>query len=154
MISWGGHSITFFSKQFCPKLLHSSTYVRELVAITTTVKKWCQYLLGHHFIIIMDHHSLKELMAQVIQTPEQHLYLLRLLGYDYMIQYKTCKSNMVANALSRSSDNLTGSLFLLFMSNLLFLTELKQELSSNGDFVNLHNAIQADPTTYYDYSLT
>lgn len=66
-----GHPIAFFSKPFCPRLLRSSTYVRELHAITTAVKKWRQYLLGHPFTIFTDHKSLKELIAQVIQTPEQ-----------------------------------------------------------------------------------
>ncbi|XP_014511566.1 uncharacterized protein LOC106770264 [Vigna radiata var. radiata] len=82
------HPIAFFSKPFCPKLLRSSTYVRELHAITSAVKKWRQYLLGHRFIILTDHRSLKELMSQVIQTPEQQVYLSKLLGYDYAIQYK------------------------------------------------------------------
>lgn len=40
ILSQGGHPIAFFSKQFCPKVLNSSTYVRELVAITIAVKKW------------------------------------------------------------------------------------------------------------------
>lgn len=50
-----GHSIAFFSR-----LLRSPTYVRELHAITTVVRKWRQYLLGHPFIILPDHQSLKE----------------------------------------------------------------------------------------------
>lgn len=33
----GGHPLAYFSKQFCPRLLNSSTYVCELAAITTTV---------------------------------------------------------------------------------------------------------------------
>jgi len=49
------HPIAFFSKQFCPRLLRSSTYVSELHAITTAVKKWRQYLLGHSFTIHTDH---------------------------------------------------------------------------------------------------
>jgi hypothetical protein len=65
------HPIAFFSKPFCQRLLNSSTYVRELHAITTAVKKWRQYLLGHKFIIFTDHKSLKQLISQVIQTPEQ-----------------------------------------------------------------------------------
>jgi len=69
VLSQRGHPIAFFSKPFCPKLLHSSTYIRELAAITITVKKWWQYLLGHHFTILTDRWSLKELMTQVIQTP-------------------------------------------------------------------------------------
>jgi len=79
------YPIAFFSKSFCNKLLHSSTYVRELAAFTVAVKKWPQYLLGHHFIILTDHKSLKELMSQVIQTLEQQIYLARLLGFDYSI---------------------------------------------------------------------
>lgn len=63
--------IAFFSKQLCPQLQKASTYVRELHAITTAVRKWCHYLLGHRFVIMIDHRSLKELMTQVIQTPEQ-----------------------------------------------------------------------------------
>ena len=37
---------------------------------------------------LTDHRSLKELMAQAIQTPEQQTYLVRLIGYDYTIQYR------------------------------------------------------------------
>jgi len=44
--------------------------MRELSVITATIKKWRQYLLGHQFIILADHRSLKELLTQVIQTPE------------------------------------------------------------------------------------
>jgi len=40
------HPINFFNKKFCPKLLNSSTYVRELHSITEAVKKWRTYLLG------------------------------------------------------------------------------------------------------------
>jgi len=45
------HPICYFSKTFCPKLLSTSTYVRELHAITTAVKNWRTYLLGRKFII-------------------------------------------------------------------------------------------------------
>ena len=87
VLTQAGHPISFFSKQFCPKLMGASTYVRELAAITAAVKKWCHYLLGHHFFILTDHRSLRELMTQAVQTPEQHRYLVRLLGFDYTIQY-------------------------------------------------------------------
>lgn len=63
MLSQEGHPIAFFSKQFCPKLTGASTYIRELAAITMVVKKWRQYLLGHCFIVLTEHQSLKELMA-------------------------------------------------------------------------------------------
>lgn len=39
VLSQQGHPIAFFSKPFSPKLLRASAYVRELFAITATMKK-------------------------------------------------------------------------------------------------------------------
>ena len=100
VLSQGGHPIALFSKQFCPRMANSSTYVRELAAITAAVKKWRQYLLGHHFIILTDHRSLRELMNQAMHTPKQHRYLAHLLGFNYTIQYRSGRANVVADALS------------------------------------------------------
>ena len=101
VLSQKNHTIAFFSKPFYSKLLRASTYVRELVAITTAFKKWRQYLLGNPFTILTDHRSLKELIGQAIQTPEQQCYLARLLGYDYTIHYRVGRSNAAVDALSR-----------------------------------------------------
>lgn len=63
-----------------------------------------QYLLGYPFVILTDHRSLKEIMSQLIQTPKQQVYLSKLLGYDYTIQYIAGKHNVVADTLSRPTD--------------------------------------------------
>lgn len=78
LMQWG-HPHAFFSKSFSPRLLHASIYVRELHAITFAVHKWRQYLLDHKFTILTDHCSLKDLMAQLIQTPAQQYHLTKLL---------------------------------------------------------------------------
>lgn len=78
LMQWG-HPHAFFSKSFSPHLLHASIYVRELHAITFAVHKWRQYLLDHKFTILTDHCSLKDLMAQLIQTPAQQYHLTKLL---------------------------------------------------------------------------
>ena len=83
VLAQNGHPITFFRKAFSPKLLCASMYVWELCAIMITVKKWHQYLLGRRFTILTDPCSLKELLTPVIQTFEQHIYLVRLMGFDY-----------------------------------------------------------------------
>lgn len=62
--------------------------MRELHAIPSVVQKWHHYLLGPKFLIEIDQESIKELMTQVIQTPEQHHYLTKLLGFGYEIVYK------------------------------------------------------------------
>lgn len=66
------HPTFYYSKQLCPHMLATSTYVRELCSITFAVKKWTTYLLGGTFIIHIDLRSIRESMTQVIQTPEQH----------------------------------------------------------------------------------
>lgn len=129
VLSQKGHPIAYFSKSFNDKLLRASTYVRELAAITATVKKWRQYLLGHQFTIIKNHRSLKELLTQVIQTPEQHMYLARLLGYDYHIQYRSGSSNQAADALSRRPDMGPSISMLLSVPCLVFLDELCSQLA-------------------------
>ncbi|WVZ26300.1 hypothetical protein V8G54_004844 [Vigna mungo] len=101
VLSQNGHPIAYFSKQFCPKLQNSSTYIRELCAITSAVQKWRQYLLGRHFIIQTDQKSIKELLSQTVLTPDQQTYLSKLLGYDFEIQYRPGKTNSTADALSR-----------------------------------------------------
>ncbi|WVZ22325.1 hypothetical protein V8G54_000869, partial [Vigna mungo] len=51
VLSQNGHPIAYFSKQFCPKLQKSSTYIRELYVITSAIQKWRHHLLGERFII-------------------------------------------------------------------------------------------------------
>lgn len=147
------HPIAFFSKPFCPRLQRASTYVRELHAITTAVRKWRQYLLGHSFVILTNHKSLKDLMAQVVQTPEQQVYLSKLLGYDYSIQYKAGKHNMVADALSRITDVIDAQCFVLTMPHFVFLDQLRQTLTTDPDFWSLFTKIQDNPQSHADYKI-
>ncbi|WVZ06121.1 hypothetical protein V8G54_019467 [Vigna mungo] len=97
VLSQNEHPIAYFSKQFCPKLQNSSTYIRELYAITSVVQKWRQYLLGRRFIIQTDQKSIKELLSQTVLTPDEQHYLSKLLGYDFEIQYRLGKSNSAAD---------------------------------------------------------
>lgn len=101
VLSQQSHPIAFFSRKLCPKMRAASAYEREMFAVTAAVKKWRHYLLGRHFFIYTDHRSLKELITQTIQTPAQHRWLTKLLGFDYEIVYTPGKTNLVADALSR-----------------------------------------------------
>jgi hypothetical protein len=147
------HPLAFYSKVLCPRLAKASTYIRELHAITSAVKRWRQYLLGHFFIIQTNHKSLKEILTQVIQTLEQQYYLAKLLGYHYEIQYMPGSSNIVADALSRVAILDTLALFHLTVSQFLFLDELKQELLTDAVFLDMRERLLKDPSSLPDYRL-
>jgi len=65
------------------------------------IDKWRHYLEGAPFIIRTDHESLKHLLQQRLHTHLQRKGVSKLLGLDYIIQYKKGKENIVADALSR-----------------------------------------------------
>ncbi|MCH81104.1 hypothetical protein A2U01_0001883 [Trifolium medium] len=147
------HHVAFYSCVFCPRMARASTYIRELHAITSGVKRWLQYLLGHFFIIQTDHKSLKELITYVIQTPKQQHYLSKLLGYNYEIQYKPDNTNVVADALSCAPEPHSSSLLQLIVPQFLFLDELKQELLLDSRFLELRDQCLADPNSLPDYQV-
>jgi hypothetical protein len=143
----GNHPICYYSKQFCPRMLHASTYVRELCAITSAVKKWRTYLLGTTFIIRTDQRSLRELMTQIIQTPEQQFYLAKLLGYSYEIVYKPGAQNKVADALSRIHC------LMITVPHLDFLDKFKEQIRDDEEFQQLLAQVQLQPEAFPHYQI-
>jgi hypothetical protein len=141
------HPICYFSKQFCPRMLQASTYVRELCAITSAVKKWRTYLLGNTFIIYTDQRSLRELLTQVIQTPEQQFYLAKLLGYSYEIIYKPGPQNRVADALSRAHC------LTITVPHLDFISKFRECLAQDTEFQDLLAKVQQAPHDYKDFTV-
>ncbi|MCH89429.1 transposon Tf2-1 polyprotein, partial [Trifolium medium] len=71
VLSQQGHPIAYFSKKLGPNVQKQSAYLREFRAITEALAKFRHYLLGHKFIIRTDQQSLKALLDQSLQTPEQ-----------------------------------------------------------------------------------
>ncbi|GKD71557.1 ty3-gypsy retrotransposon protein [Tanacetum coccineum] len=83
----------------------AATYQKELFAIVEAVYKWHQYLIRRQFKIQTDHKSIKELMQQVVQTPIQQKYVQKLMGFDFVVEYKPRVANQVTNALSRMYED-------------------------------------------------
>ena len=108
-----GHPLAFFSKKLGPRRRSASTYHKELYAIVEAVQKWRQYLLSCEFVIRSDQKSLRELLQQVIQTLEQHLYVRKLMGYKFTMEYKEGATNRMADALSRRDEEVPSDAELL-----------------------------------------
>ena len=90
-------------------------------------------------------------MSQVIQTPEQHYYLSKLLGFDYTIQYKVGSSNAVADALSRTTPS--GEFLLLSVPHLDFMRDLRNTLHSSNEFQELLSKVRDNPGDFPDYRI-
>lgn len=99
-----GRPIAFISQALQGRNLDLSTYEKELLAIVIAIKKWWPYLLGRQFTVRTDQRSLKCLLEQRIATTVQQKWLAKLLGYDYVIEYKKGKDKKVADALSRVAE--------------------------------------------------
>lgn len=152
-----GRPLAFFSKKLGPRGRISSTYHKELFAIVEAVQKWRQYLLGRELIIRSDQKSLKELLQQIIQTPDQQFYARKLMGYKFKIEYKTGASNRVADVLSRkdmegSQDGAIAETGPAQDAQLLttvarpvpeLLAELRQEATCAADLIDLIAAVKS-----------
>ena len=100
VLSQQGRPVAFFSKALSIQHQALSVYEKEMLAILIAVKKWNAYLLGRHFQIKTDHHSLKFLLNQPTHTPAQQKWVVKIIGYDYKIVYCKGSSNVVADTLS------------------------------------------------------
>lgn len=85
-----------------------SSYNREMFTIREVVRKWSQYLFGHHFLIFSDQNILGGPLNQTIQIPTQQ-WLIKLMGYNFEILYFSGHCNVVVDGLSRCQP--VGHLF-------------------------------------------
>lgn len=112
--------------------------MREFHAITAAMAKFRHYLLGHQFILRTDQKSLRSLLDQSLQTPEQQAWLHKFMGSDFKIEYKPGRDNQAADALSRVM-NLAWS-----EPQVLFVQQLKEEMTLDNELQQLMQDCQAE----------
>ncbi|PNX87089.1 hypothetical protein L195_g043174, partial [Trifolium pratense] len=143
-----GHPIAYFSKKLSARRQKQSAYIRELFAITEALAKFRHYLLGHKFVIKTDQKSLKSLLDQSLQTPEQQAFgtsvvsFAKFIGFDFQIEYKPGKENIPADALSR--------MYMLTWSEPKnqFIQELYNVLQSDLEMLHIMKACQQQEEDY------
>lgn len=148
-----GQPIAYFSKQLSPTMQAMSTYNRELCAVVSAVHKWRQYLLGSKFVIQTDHQPLRNLLTQTIHTPEQQKWIVKLLGFDFEVQYKPGKDNGPADALSRQKD--ATFMQLQGTSRPVFgvLRALRQFFAQNSVAKSLMEAVSNNPSKHPNFKV-
>lgn len=141
------HPIAYISRMLKPKQQALSVYERELLAVVFAVQKWSAYLMHRHSIIKTDQKSLKFLLDQAVTTPFQHMWIAKLLGYSYEIQYKMGKENVAADSLSRATHSQLLQMHLSFNNNDL-LKEIKASWSQDAHLSKLLEELQKDPNSH------
>lgn len=119
-----GKLVAYLSKSFAPSQLGMSAYEKEMEAIIFATQKWRPYLMGRKFIIKTDHQSLCYLLNQQVHTPAQQRWLVKLLGYDFQLEYKSGHHNKAADALSRICEDSSCMAVSMVMPD--WVTQLQQ----------------------------
>ena len=143
VLSQDGHPLAYLSKAFSGRTLGLSTYDKEMLAIVFAVQHWRPYLLGQHFRIVTDHQPIKHFLEQRITTPQQHQWLVKLLGYNYSVEYRPGSLNAALDALSRQHD----LLLLMGLSTPIFdcIPQLQQAYAQDPE-VQKVSALLSSPT--------
>lgn len=92
--------IGFFSRAVAPHHLKLAAYEWELIGFVKTMRHWRPYLWGHAFTVCTDHYSLKYLLDQRLSTIPQHIWVSKLFGYDFLVEFRPRCQNAAADALS------------------------------------------------------
>jgi hypothetical protein len=101
----GHRPIAYMSKAIGPKAAGLSTYDKEALAIVEAIKKWKHYFARSTLVIRTNQQSLKYIQEQRLTEGIQHKLLVKLLGYDYKIEYKKGRENKFVDSLSRVPDS-------------------------------------------------
>jgi hypothetical protein len=93
--------IAFFNWQLVPHHSKLAGYERVLIGLVQAVHHWLPYLWGRLFMIKTDHFSLKYLLNQCLVTIPQHLWVSKLIDFDFRVEFCSGVPNVVVDALSR-----------------------------------------------------
>jgi hypothetical protein len=82
--------------------------MRELIGLVKVVCHWRPYLWPRKFVVRMDHFSFKYLLNQHLSMVPQHNWVSKLFGYQFSMEFKPGRQNVVADALSRHDEDTTS----------------------------------------------
>ena len=95
--------------QLRPHEVNYPTHDLELTAVVFALKIWRPYLYWEKVKILTDHKSLKYIFTQTDLNLRQRRWIELLAYYNLEIAYHPGKANLVADALSRRMNDVSGA---------------------------------------------
>ena len=101
--------IAYYSQSLNETKRNYNIYDRELLGIMKALKEWRYYVIGRKFEIWTDHKNLEYFMEKCDLNRRQARWSAELADYEYTLHYKTGKSMIKADVLSRRPDLTKGA---------------------------------------------
>jgi hypothetical protein len=104
---------------------------------------------GGQLIIKTDHQSLKYMMTQRLSGGIQHKLLMRLLEFNYSIEYKRGKENAVADALSRMEHSVS------IISTMIpaWITDIESSYVEDATYTNIIQQLNVNDQSQPHYTI-
>jgi hypothetical protein len=133
----GLQPIAFESHKLSPAELNYAVHEKEQLAIVHCYTKWRHYLEGAKSTCITDHASLRHLFTQPSLSRRQARWMEYMSRFDFIIEYRPGKENIVADALSRRPDHRISAISQVHPSKTL-LRAIMAAYNEDPQFQDLH----------------
>ena len=104
------------------------------------LENWSHYLKIQPFILYTDHESLKNIHGQNKLNPRHARWIEFLQTFNFSAKYKTGKTNVIADALSRRYN-----LLAILDAKVLGFEMIKDLYANDSDFCNIYAACFTEP---------
>ncbi|KAL0539326.1 hypothetical protein IC582_023531 [Cucumis melo] len=98
------HPIAFESRKLNDTERHYTVQEKEMTAMVHCLRTWRHYLLGSKFTVMTDNVATSYFQTQKKLTPKQARWQDFLAEFDFKLEYKPGRENIVADALSLKAE--------------------------------------------------
>ncbi|KAI5328758.1 hypothetical protein L3X38_028155 [Prunus dulcis] len=98
-----GHPLAFESRKLNDTERRYTVQEKEMTGVVHCLRTWRHYLLGSQFVVKTDNVATSYFQSQQKLSPKQARWQDFLAEFDYKLEYKQGKTNVVTDALSRKA---------------------------------------------------